>query len=60
MSLLTYRPSAADNLELARRCITGGLEPIIDTLWPLGEGARALARLGSGLAIGKVVIGMAD
>ncbi len=60
MSLLRYRPSNADNMELARRCISGRLEPIIDTLWPLEDGARALARLGSGLAIGKVVIGMAD
>jgi NADPH:quinone reductase-like Zn-dependent oxidoreductase len=60
MGLLFYRPSATDNLELARRCVAGKLEPIIDTLWPLEDGARALARLGSGLAIGKVVIGMAD
>jgi NADPH:quinone reductase-like Zn-dependent oxidoreductase len=56
LGLLMYRPSAADNLELAQRCVAGTLKPIIDEVCPLERGAEALARLGSGLAIGKVVI----
>lgn len=60
MGRLSYRPSPADNQELAQRCLSGALEPILDTLWPLADGARALERFGSGLAIGKVVIGLAD
>ncbi|RYE87749.1 MAG: hypothetical protein EOP19_03420 [Hyphomicrobiales bacterium] len=41
---------------MARRCLAGTLRPIIDGVYPLERGADALARLGSGLAIGKVMV----
>jgi len=56
LGLLIYRPSATDNFELAQRCVARTLKPIVDNVYPLERGAEALARLGSGLAIGKVVI----
>jgi NADPH:quinone reductase-like Zn-dependent oxidoreductase len=60
LGLLLYRPSAADNLELAQRCAAGTLQPVIDAVYPLERGAEALARLGSGLAVGKVVVSVAN
>lgn len=54
--LLIYRASATDNLELAQRCLAGTLRPVIDGVYPLERGAEALARIGSGLAIGKVMV----
>lgn len=56
LGLLIYRPAAADNLELAERCRAGTLRAVIDGVYPLARGAEALARLGSGLAVGKVVV----
>lgn len=56
LGLLIYRPSAADNLELAQRCAAGTLSPVIDGLYPLERGADALSRIGSGLAVGKVIV----
>jgi NADPH:quinone reductase-like Zn-dependent oxidoreductase len=56
LGLLLYRASAADNLELAQRCIAGTLRPVIDGVFPLERGAEALARIGSGLAVGKVMV----
>ena len=60
LGLLIYKPSPADNLELAQRCAAGTLRPIIDGVYPLARGAEALARIGSGLAIGKVMISVAE
>lgn len=59
LGLLIYRPSTADNLELAQRCRAGTLKAVIDGVYSLERGADALARLGSGLAVGKVVIRVA-
>lgn len=56
LGLLFYRPSPADNLELAEAVVAGKLRPIIDSTFELSEGAAAVARLGSGAATGKVVI----
>ena len=58
LELLMYRVSVADNTELARQCLTGLLRPVVDSVHPLEEGGKALARLGSGLAVGKVVVAM--
>ncbi|MGN6488986.1 MAG: NAD(P)-dependent alcohol dehydrogenase [Devosia sp.] len=60
LGLLIYKPSPADNLELAQRCAAGTLRPIIDGVYPLSRGAEALARIGSGLAVGKVMISVAE
>lgn len=60
LALLLYRVSPADNLELAQRCLAGTLRPIIDNVYPLERGADALARLGSGLAVGKVLVEVAS
>lgn len=51
LDILVYKVSPADSLELAAR-----VSPVIDSTFPIEDGARALRRLGSGLAIGKVVI----
>ena len=53
---LVYKVSPEDNLALAELCSTGQLRPIIDSTFPLEEGAKALRRLGSGMAVGKVVV----
>jgi NADPH:quinone reductase-like Zn-dependent oxidoreductase len=51
LGVLVYKVSPADNLELA-----GKVRRVIDSTFPLEEGAQALRRLGSGLAIGKVIV----
>jgi len=56
LELLIYRPSTADFVELARRCQDGTLTPVIDNVYSLADGAQALRRIGSGLAIGKVIV----
>ena len=56
LELLLYRPSTSDFTDLANRCFAGTLKPVIDGVYPLVEGAEALRRIGSGLAIGKVII----
>ena len=56
LGLLFYRPSPADNVELAEAVVSGSLRPVIDSTFSLSEGADAVARLGSGGATGKVVI----
>lgn len=56
LELLIHRPSADDNAELARHCLSGTLKPVIDSIYPLEEGAAALSRIGSGMAVGKVII----
>ncbi|HEY8576252.1 MAG TPA: NAD(P)-dependent alcohol dehydrogenase [Devosia sp.] len=55
LSILPYRVSAEDNLMLASM-----VRPVIDSTFPLEEGARALRRLGDGRAIGKVVVTMTE
>ncbi|WP_423067722.1 NAD(P)-dependent alcohol dehydrogenase [Devosia sp. CN2-171] len=56
LELLIHRPSTADFTDLAERCLAGTLTPVIDSVYPLADGAEALRRLGSGLAFGKVII----
>jgi NADPH:quinone reductase-like Zn-dependent oxidoreductase len=56
LELLIYRPSPKDNAELAQRCLSGSLRPIIDAVYPLEQGAGALRRLGDGKHLGKVVV----
>lgn len=56
LELLIHRPLVANFIDLAQRCVAGTLKPVIDSVYPLADGAEALRRLGSGLAIGKVVI----
>lgn len=56
IGVLIYRAAAQDSAELAARCLAGTLRPIIDGTYPLDQGAAALRRLGSGLALGKVII----
>lgn len=51
LGVLVYKVSPADNLELADK-----VRPVIDSTFPLEHGAKALRRLGSGLAIGKVIV----
>ncbi|RYY92425.1 MAG: Zn-dependent oxidoreductase, partial [Chitinophagaceae bacterium] len=51
LGVLVYKVSPADNLELAAK-----VRPVIDSTFPLENGAQALRRLGSGLAVGKVII----
>lgn len=59
LGVLVYRVSPSDNLDLATRCLAGTVRPIIDSIYPLERGADALARLGSGLAVGKVMVEVA-
>jgi NADPH:quinone reductase-like Zn-dependent oxidoreductase len=41
---------------VAERCIAGDLRIHIDSTFPLDEVPQALARVGEGLALGKVVV----
>lgn len=60
LEILVHKPAIADLDDLATRCVKGELKPVIDSTWPLTEGAAALRRLGDGLAVGKIVITMPD
>jgi len=56
LGILVHKPRIADLDDLAARCMRGELKPVIDSTWPLAEGAKALRRVGEGHVIGKVVI----
>ena len=58
LGLLAYKVSPEDNAALAAQCAAGSLRPIVDSTFPLEQGARAIAHLGSGRALGKVVISL--
>lgn len=58
LGILVYKVLPGDNAALAALCAAGTLRPVVDSTFPLEDGAKAIARLGSGLAIGKVVISM--
>lgn len=60
LGLLVYKVSPEDNAELARRCLAGTLRPLIDSVHSLEQVPQALERLGSGLAIGKVMVTMEE
>ncbi len=46
----------AELARLADFCVTAGISPRIDSVWPLADGRRALDRAADGAAFGKVVI----
>lgn len=54
LSILPYKVSPADNLTLAAQT-----RPVIDSTFPLEDGAKALRRLGDGHHVGKVIVTMA-
>ena len=56
LGILVHKPTIAGLDDLAARCLRGELRPIIDSTWPLAEGAKALRRLGEGHHVGKVII----
>jgi NADPH:quinone reductase-like Zn-dependent oxidoreductase len=56
LGLLLYRVSPDDNAALAAQCVAGTLRPVIDSTFPLADGAKALCRLGEGQHVGKVII----
>jgi NADPH:quinone reductase-like Zn-dependent oxidoreductase len=58
LGVLVYRASATDSADLAVRCLSGALRPLIDGVYPLELASLALRRLGDGLAVGKVVVSM--
>ncbi|MBO9588087.1 NAD(P)-dependent alcohol dehydrogenase [Devosia sp.] len=58
LGALVYKVSPTDNLALAELCSAGKLHPIIDSAFPLEDAPKAIRRLGSGLAIGKVVVSL--
>jgi len=60
LGLLVYKVSPEDNAFLAGQCVAGALRPIIDRVFPLEDTLSALRRLGSGQAIGKVIVSMPD
>ncbi|MFI9381395.1 zinc-binding dehydrogenase [Kutzneria sp. NPDC052558] len=58
-SLSVLGSSMGSRDELARMadfCVTAGISPRIDSVWPLADGQRALDRGAGGSAFGKVVI----
>jgi NADPH:quinone reductase-like Zn-dependent oxidoreductase len=46
----------ADNERLADLVASGRLRPSIDTVWPLADTAKAMARFASGEHRGKIVV----
>ncbi|MGB3336018.1 MAG: NAD(P)-dependent alcohol dehydrogenase [Devosia sp.] len=58
LGVLVYRASATDSADLAVRCLSGALRPLIDGVYPLELASLALRHLGDGLAVGKVVVSM--
>lgn len=58
MELLIYNPNVADLGQLAALTLSGAIAPVIDSVFPLDQGAAALRRIGSGDHIGKIIIDM--
>lgn len=56
LGVLVYRANPSDSTELAARCLSGAMRPVIDGVYPLELGAQAMRRLGEGMVIGKVVV----
>jgi NADPH:quinone reductase-like Zn-dependent oxidoreductase len=56
LGVLGYKIAPLDFSELAHQCVAGRLKPVIDGVFPLERTAEALERLGSGDAIGKVIV----
>ena len=51
LGVLFYKVSPQDSVELA-----GKTRPVIDSTFPLEDGAKAFRRLGSGMHVGKVIV----
>jgi len=58
MELLIYNPNVADLDELAELALSGAIAPVIDSIFPLEQGAAAMRRIGTGDHIGKIIIDM--
>ncbi|HUG49575.1 MAG TPA: NAD(P)-dependent alcohol dehydrogenase [Terrimesophilobacter sp.] len=56
LGILAVRPGPAHFEPVAARCIAGDLRIHIDRTFPLEEVPQALARVGEGRALGKVVV----
>lgn len=56
IGVLAVRPGPAHFVPLAQRCVTGEVRTFVDRVFPLEEAPAALARVGEGRALGKVVV----
>lgn len=56
LGILAVRQGPASFEPVARRCVDGDVRIHIDRTFPLGEVPRALAHVGAGHALGKVVV----
>ncbi|WP_394252108.1 NAD(P)-dependent alcohol dehydrogenase [Arthrobacter pityocampae] len=56
IGILAVRPGPASFEPVAQRCIDGDVRIHIDRTFPLGEVPQALAYVGAGQALGKVVV----
>ena len=59
LGVLVVKEGPASFEPLAARCAAGEIDVHIDRTFPLDETARALARVGEGRALGKVVVEVA-
>ena len=58
MGLVIYRPNVPDLDQLAVLTLSGAITPVIDSTFPLEQGAAALRRIGEGNHVGKIIIAM--
>jgi NADPH:quinone reductase-like Zn-dependent oxidoreductase len=56
IGMLLVKPGPAHFRPLTEMCVSGDIEIHIDEVFPLSETPRALARVGDGRALGKVVV----
>ena len=56
IGVLAVRPGPAHFVPLAERCVTGEVRTFVDRVLPLEEAPAALAYVGEGRALGKVVV----
>ena len=54
LGVVVYKPARADSLDLAAKT-----SPVIDSIFPLEEGAKAFRRLGDGHHLGKIIVSVA-
>lgn len=58
MQLVIYRPNVPDLEHLAALSVASAMTPVIDSAFPLEQGAAAMRRIGTGDHIGKIIIDM--
>lgn len=58
MRLAIYQPGREGLERLVQLAITGVIVPVIDSVFPLEEGAAAMRRIGAGDHIGKIIVDM--